>query len=467
MADTILIVDDEVDLLHGLQRTIAMEINCEVFVAKNSFDAIKLLKDRDVDVVLSDVCMPEMDGISFLNTIKEYDPLITVIMMTAYGTIEMAVTAIKHGAYDFIRKPLEEERLIHLLRKGLERNRLMRENNRLTAKICEKSPFENMVGKSAPMLNVFQTIKMLAKTDVTVLILGETGTGKELAAHAIHAVSDRSKQQMVTVNCPALPETILESELFGYRKGAFTGAYNDKKGLFDQADGGTICLDEIGDLPFSVQTKLLRVLETKEIKPLGDNKSHTVDARIITATNRDLQKKIADHSFRKDLYYRLDVASLTMPPLRDIREDIPLLVKHFLKKTACELKVQPKKISPEVMNYILEKDWPGNVRELGNTIQGWTTITQEDMISAQVIPDMEKAKHKGSLDFDIAQPYKGIKENVIKGFTVSYLHRLLEHTGGNITLAAQISGIKRQSLQKIIKRYKISVESFRSPKMPA
>jgi len=467
MTDTILIIDDEVDLLHGLQRTIAMEINCEVFVAKNSFDAIKLLKDRDVDVVLSDVCMPEMDGISFLSVIKEYDPLITVIMMTAYGTIEMAVKAIKHGAYDFIRKPLEEERLIHLLKKGLERNRLMRENNRLMAKIYEKSPFENMVGKSAPMLNVFQTIKMLAKTDVTVLILGETGTGKELAAQAIHAVSDRSNKQMVTVNCPALPETILESELFGYRKGAFTGAYNDKKGLFDQADGGTICLDEIGDLPSSVQTKLLRVLQTKEIKPLGDNKSHTVDVRIITATNRDLQKKIADHSFRQDLYYRLNVASLTMPPLRDIREDIPLLVKHFLKKTACELKVQPKKISPEVMNYILEKDWPGNVRELENTIQGWTAITQGDMISAQVISEMERAKHKGSLVFDIAQPYKGIKENVIKGFTISYLHRLLEHTSGNITLAAQISGIKRQSLQKIIKRYKISVESFRAPKIPA
>ncbi|MBU4343891.1 MAG: sigma-54 dependent transcriptional regulator [Proteobacteria bacterium] len=467
MADTILIVDDEVDLLYGLRRTITTEINCEVFVAKNSFDAIKLLKDRDVDVVLSDVCMPEMDGISFLSAIKEYDSLITVIMMTAYGTIEMAVKAIKQGAYDFIRKPLEEERLIHLLKKGLERNRLMRENNRLMAKICEKSLFENIVGKSAPMLNVFQTIKMLAKTDVTVLILGETGTGKDLAAQAIHAVSDRSNKQMVTVNCPALPETILESELFGYRKGAFTGAYNDKKGLFDQADGSTIFLDEIGYLSLSVQTKLLRVFQTKEIKPLGDNKSHTVDVRIIAATNQDLQKKIADHSFRQDLYYRLNVASLNMPPLRDIREDIPLLVKHCLKKTACELKVQPKQISPEVMNYILEKDWPGNVRELENTIQGWTAITQGDIISAQVIPDMERARHKGSLGFDIARPYKWIKENVIKGFTISYLHRLLEHTGGNITLAAQISGIKRQSLQKIIKRYKISVESFRAPKMPA
>lgn len=466
MADTILIVDDEVDLLYGLQRTISMEINCEVLVAKNSFDAIKLLKDRDMDVVLSDVCMPEMDGISLLRAIKEYDSLITVIMMTAYGTIEMAVKAIKHGAYDFIQKPLEEERLIHLLRKGLERNRLMRENNRLMAKICEKSPFENMVGQSAPMLKVFQTIKMLAKTDVTVLILGETGTGKDLAAQAIHAVSNRSNKQMVTVNCPALPETILESELFGYRKGAFTDAFNDKKGLFNQADGSTIFLDEIGELSFSVQTKLLRVLQTKEIRPLGDNKTHTVDVRIIAVTNQDLQKKIADHSFRQDLYYRLNVASLTMPPLRDIREDIPLLVKHCLKKTACELKVQPKKISPKVMSYILEKDWPGNVRELENTIQGWTAITQGDMISAQVIPDIEMVKHKGALDFDIAQPYKNLKENVIKGFAVSYLHRLLEHTGGNITLAAQISGIKRQSLQKIVKRYKISVERFRTPQLP-
>ena len=340
-------------------------------------------------------------------------------------------------------------------------NRLVRENARLNEKLCEKAPFENMVGRSKPMLKVFNTIQMLARTDVTVLILGETGTGKDLAAQAIHSLSDRRRNRIVTVNCPALPESILESELFGYRKGAFTNASEDREGLFDRADGGTIFLDEIGDLTPAVQTKLLRVLQDKTITPLGTSKSHAVNVRIIAATNRDLEQKIAEHQFREDLYYRLNVATLTMPPLRDTREDIPLLVEHFMLRAACEQKTEPKKLAPEVMNYLLQKDWPGNIRELENTLRGWNAMTPVALITAeQVQIDVEGIPNK-TVDTDLSRPYKELKEKVIEDFTLTYVCRLLEHTDGNVSLSAQISGIKRQSLQKIIKRYGVAVEKYR------
>jgi len=460
--DTILIVEDETDLLKGLQRTVSMAVDCDVLVADNSYDALKLIKSEPVDVVLSDICMPRMDGLSLLRAVREYDPHITVIMMTAYGTIEVAVKAIKAGAYDFIQKPFEEEQLIHLLRKGLELNRLVRENARLMAQVCDKAPFESIVGNSTVIQQALETIQTLSQTDVTVLILGETGTGKDLAAHAIHAASKRRHRQMVTVNCPAVPESILESELFGYKKGAFTNADQDKPGLFDKADGGTIFLDEIGDLSPPVQTKLLRVLEDKSFKPLGDSQDRKVDVRIIAATNQDLETKIEENSFRPDLYYRLNVAALVMPPLREFKEDIPVLADHFLKKSACEMNKIPKQISPDVIAYLLSRDWPGNVRELENTIKNWTAICSGNKIEMADIPGQSGNGPMASGQLDFSLSYKNLKNNAIETFTKGYLHRLLEHTGGNVSLSAQISGIKRQSLQKIIKRYAIKVDRYRS-----
>lgn len=462
MTDTILIVDDEPDLLQGLKRTISMELNCEVLATDNASEALQTLQLHPVDVVLTDIRMPGMDGFSLLQAIKELDPSITVIIMTGYGTIEKAVEAIKAGAYDFIPKPFEEERLIHLLKNGLELNRLVRENSRLLEKLSEKTPFENMVGRSRPMLKAFNAIQMLAMTDVTVLIRGETGTGKDLAARAIHHSSKRNALPMVIVNCPALPESILESELFGYRKGAFTNASEDRQGLFDQAHGSSIFLDEIGDLSLSMQTKLLRVLQDKTIMPLGTNTSHKVDVRIIAVTNQDLEKKMAAHQFREDLYYRLDVATLSMPPLRDIREDIPLLVEHFLEKVARENKTAAKKVTPEVMNFLMQKEWPGNTRELENTIRGWSAMTLEPTITSEHIPlnSPKRSPDLEGMDFD--QPYKNLKNKVIEDFTMGYLYRLLKHTHGNVSLAAQISGIKRQSLQKIIKRYGVQVNQYRN-----
>jgi DNA-binding NtrC family response regulator len=460
--DTILIVDDETDLVHGLARTLAIEIDCRILTAENGRQALDIIAENAVDVVLADILMPEMDGLSLLGHVKERDPAITVIIMTAYGTIEKAVEAIKKGAYDLIQKPLDEARLLHLLRKGLELNRLVRENARLTEAVGRKETLGSIVGRSRPMQAVFEKIHMLGQSDVTILIRGETGTGKELAAKAIHRVSRRGRRHMITVNCPALPESILESELFGYRKGAFTHAIHDHAGMFDQANGSTIFLDEIGDLSLPVQTKLLRVLQDKEIRPLGAKRSHRVDSRIITATNQDLEQKIQDRRFREDLFYRLNVATLNMPALDAIREDIPLLVDHFLSLIADQQQKPPKTVTPDVLNRLMELQWPGNIRQLENLIRGWYAVVPEPQITLRHLSSDQDLRPCTLNTIDLERPYLDLKEQAIEGFTREYLNQLLRSTGGNVSAAAQISGMKRQSLQKIIKRYDVDVQQLRS-----
>lgn len=459
--DTILLVDDETDLIGGLQRTISMEIDCRVLVAENGIEALDVLSTKAVDVVLADIRMPQMDGLTLLKKIRARNPAVTVIVMTAYGTIEKAVEAIKRGAYDFIQKPLDEERLIHLLKKGLELNRLVRENERLTEKMRLHDSFSNMVGQSKPMRDVFEKIRMLAQSDATVFIRGDTGTGKELAAQAIHNLSQQGHRRMITVNCPAIPETILESELFGYRKGAFTGAVENRLGMFDQAQGSTIFLDEIGDLTIPVQTKLLRVLQEKEIQPLGSNRSHSVDVRIIAATNQDLEVKLQKSLYREDLYYRLNVVTLTMPRLDEIRTDIPLLVDHFLKRVAREQKKPAKSITPEALNHLLGREWPGNIRELENLIRGIYAIRPDKEIN---LSHLNTKAHPEKPDVDkmnLEKPYQELKERAVEAFTRDYLNQLFHRTKGNVSAAAQIGGMKRQSLQKIIKRYGLDVDSYR------
>jgi DNA-binding NtrC family response regulator len=460
--DTILVVDDEADLVHGLARTIAMDIDCRVLTAGNGRQALEILSSEAVDVVLADVLMPQMDGLTLLERIKARDPAVTVIIMTAYGTIEKAVEAIKKGAYDLIQKPMDEDRLIHLLKKGLELNRLVRENARLTEVICRKETSGSIVGQSPPMRDVFEKIHMLAQSDVTVLVRGDTGTGKELAARAIHKLSRRGRRQLVTVNCPALPEAILESELFGYRKGAFTHAVDDRIGMFDQATGSSIFLDEIGDLTLPVQTKLLRVLQDKEIRPLGSNRSHTVDTRIIAATNRDLERKIKENRFREDLFYRLNVATLTMPPLDRIREDIPLLVAHFLDQVAFEQDTARKSVVPEVLDRLMTRHWPGNTRELENLIRGWYAVIPDERITLHHLSTNSRPMPCPEGGIDLDKPYQALKGQAIESFTREYLNRLLGRTGGNVSAAAQLSGMKRQSLQKIIKRYGIDLRQLQS-----
>ncbi|VVS92436.1 sigma-54-dependent transcriptional regulator [Desulfoluna spongiiphila] len=456
--ETILIVDDETDLARGLSRTLQMALPVTVHTAASGTDALGILKKEPVDLILSDISMPEMDGMDLLEQILAGDATQTVIMMTAYGTIDVAVSAMKKGAWDFLQKPFASDTLVRMVTKGLERHRLLRENRELTARLAETSG-SPIVGNSAPIRHTLDTLAMLGRSDVTVLIRGETGTGKDLAARAIHEASSRKGKPFVTVNCPALPEGLLESELFGHKKGAFTSADTDKVGLIDQARGGTLFLDEIGDLSPGLQTKLLRVLQNREIRPIGDTQSHTIDVRILAATNQALESKIDDTSFRADLFYRLNVATVTLPSLRDIREDIPLLVEHFLSKASRDLKLPRKQLSPALMASVCSRPWPGNTRELENTLTGWVALTPGDTIDLCELPDTPS--HADTQDDPFAMPYLDQKDNIIESFTRDYLHRLFSATFGNVALSARKSGIKRQSLQKIIQRYAIDVESYR------
>lgn len=461
MKSTLLIVENEIDLLRGLKRSIASETEYEILTAENGVQAFDIISKTPIDLVLTDINMPEMDGMTLLKKIVQFDPSITVLMMTAFGTIDIAIEALKEGAYDFVQKPFEMDTLLRLINKGIERNHLVRENKLLMSQVCKSLPFENMMGKSAPIQKIFETIQMLGKSDVTVLVTGETGTGKDLTAQAIHDCSARRNKDLITVNCPALPEGLLESELFGHKKGSFTSAHENKTGLFDQAEGSTIFLDEIGDLPLSLQTKLLRVLQNRELKPVGSDKSHKINVRVVAATNQNLNQKIENGQFRADLYYRLNVASIKMPSLKQIKADIPIFIDHFLRKSACELSIEPKQVTPEVVEYFSSQNWPGNIRELENSIQGICAMTEGHMITLDHILGVSHEDSITRAEDEFSIPYKALKEKMIEKFTKSYISRLLKQTGGNMTTSAEISGIKRQSLQKIVNRYNIDVSLFR------
>jgi DNA-binding NtrC family response regulator len=450
----LLVVDDEADMLRLLKRSLSGDLDCVVETAPDAVHALALLEEGPFDVVLADIRMPGMDGMEFLGHVKEGLPGLTVVMMTAYGTIDLAVQAIKKGAYDFITKPFEHDKLVHLLAKALERSRLVRENLILQRRIREQEQFHEMVGVSPGISKIFETLRLIGNTDVTVLLTGESGTGKDLAAKAIHDLSGRRLRPFVAVNCPNLPESILESELFGHKKGAFTHAEHDKHGLFWEAQGGTILLDEIGDISLTLQTKLLRVLQDKEIRPLGQTKSVKVDVRIIASTNRDLRAKIKDRTFREDLFYRLNVMSLHMPPLRERREDVPLLANHFLKRFCAEYGKSPKTLSAAFMHRLMNSTWNGNVRELENLMR------RAVLLSPSPVIEMEDAGLDvgGATDCLVSEavqelPYKEAKVKVLERFHQEYLHELLMRNQRNVTKAAKACGLERQALQQILRRY--------------
>jgi len=461
--DRFLVVDDEVDMLRLLQRSIRQDLDCEIDTAASATEALRLLETKNYDLALVDIRMPGMDGLELLERVKQINPWLTVVMMTAHGVVELAVKSIKKGAYDFITKPFDHEELIHLLHKALERSQLLRENLNLQRRIKRKEPFENLVGSSPAMQRVYQTIQMIAKTDVTVLITGESGTGKDLAARAIHALSHRCDQSYTTVNCPTLPENILESELFGYKKGAFTDASSDKIGLFEEAEGGTIYLDEIGDIASTIQTKLLRVLQEKEIKPLGQTKSITVDVRVIASTNRDLREKIRQQEFREDLFYRLNVLTVHMPPLRERKEDIPLLAEHFLKYYCEEFGKPLKSLSSEFIDLLLRRNWEGNVRELENIINRAILLSTGDVIKPHEIGWTAELPDSCAVGTEIhGMPYKEAKGEVLRHFHAQYLGELLRRNNGNVTHSARECGLERQALQQILRRYGLKSQDFRS-----
>jgi DNA-binding NtrC family response regulator len=458
----ILVVDDEPDMLQLLKRSLEPDLACTVDTASSAEKAIKAMEQKLFDLVLADIKMPGMDGLELLSLIKRNTPGQTVVMMTAHGNIETAVTAMKNGAYDFITKPFDHEALLIRLEKALERSSLLKENSRLR-RVCEETHvFQEMVGKSKPMLHVYETIRMVAKTDLTVLITGESGTGKELAARAIHSLSPRKNQSFVPVNCPTLPEQILESELFGYKKGAFTDATRNKIGLFQEAHGGSIFLDEIGDIGPAVQAKLLRVLQEKEIKPLGDTRTISVDVRIIASTNQDLRDKIQKGLFREDLFYRLNVLPLKLPPLDERRSDIPLIAGHFLQKHCVKLGKPLKTLSPELMTHLTNRRWEGNIREMENIILQGILFSREEEIQLRDV-GIEEGVKKASAQFEkqFSALYRDAKEETLKSFNTEYIGRLLTQNDGNVTQAAQQCGLERQALQQIMRRYGIESKPYR------
>ncbi len=464
MKANILAVDDEKDMTRLLQRTLEPEINCRVSMAFSAKMALSILEQEVFDLVICDIRMPGMDGLELLEHIRSNYPDLTVVMLTAFGNIESAVKAIKKGAYDFIPKPFERDEIIFKIRKALERRLLLKENKRLL-KEKETGPLQ-LIGKSEPMQRVFDQINLVASSDVTVLITGESGTGKDLTARSIHALSLRKNNAFIPVNCPTIPEHILESELFGYKKGAFTNATRDKEGLFQEANRGTIFLDEIGDIGPAIQTKLLRVLQEKEIKPLGSTKIKKVDIRIIASTNRNLKQKIADNEFREDFFYRLNVLPIEMPPLRDRVTDIPMIADHLVAKHCKKMKKEAKKISPEVKDLLMKQPWPGNVRELENILVQGIVYSKGDTIVLSDIPlkdvNLVKKSFMGSADSSLASlSYKEAKEKLLREFNHDYIGAKLSMTSGNITQAAKRCRMDRQALQQIMKRFSIDPDNFK------
>ena len=393
-----------------------------------------------------------------LKRVKETKPYIPVIMITAYGTIQQAVEALKEGAMDYVVKPFDVEELKIIVSHGLERGKLKQENILLKKQLRDKFSFENIVGNSKKMREVYSLIEKISATDSTVLVKGESGTGKELAARAIYFLSHRREKPFVSINCGAVPENLLETELFGHMKGSFTGAIADKKGMFEMAEGGILFLDEIGEMSALTQVKLLRALQDKRIRRVGGTEEISVDARIISATNQNLKKKIEEGKFREDLFYRLNVLSLVMPPLRKRKEDLPLLVSHFIKKYCQEMGRKTKRIAPEVMNVLESYPWPGNVRELENVIERVIAIEERGIITKESLPEELLAPHKKPDTTYLFEP--GFSLNVhLDDIAKNYIKQARQAAGGKLRETASLLGISYRTLRYLIDKYGLKSNS--------
>ena len=465
-APRVLIVDDQPDFAKGLVRLLTPKLpQASLSCVLSGEAALADLSAKPCDVMVSDLRMPGLTGLDLLPKALALAPSLGIVLLTAHGDIDSAVLALRAGAYDFLTKPVDSDHLARVVAKGLERAALLRENRRLRAAAAACGTDAGLLGESPAMRQVKSTIAAVAASDYTVLIRGESGTGKELAARAIHALSRRVDGPLLSVNCPAIPDQILESELFGHVRGAFTGAERDRRGLFVAANGGILVLDEIGDIPMSVQTKLLRVLQEREVRPVGSSKSIPVDVRILAATNQDLEARIADKTFREDLYYRLNVLTVRLPPLRERRNDLPLLATAFLERACREMGLGDKELSPEGLAALTGRDWPGNVRELLNFVRRLTVFSHGDVISAAAVANADPGHGAEAGDDDevdgATTPYLEAKAQVVDVFTRRYVERLLKQTRGNVSEAARASGLERVSLQKILRRLGIAAEGFR------
>ncbi|MBU0465686.1 MAG: sigma-54 dependent transcriptional regulator [Proteobacteria bacterium] len=458
---SILVVDDDKDFLKGIIRLLKKKFTKIDIIGELSGErAVKVLEKNKIGVMLSDLRMPGISGHELLLKGIELNPHLCVIMITGHATIETAVKALKMGAWDFITKPVERDALYHTVEKAIDHYTLASENLRLQKIINTLSADQPLHWESKIMKQLKEKISAIAVTDYTVLITGESGSGKEYIAEAIHKLSKRKKASCHALNCPAIPEQLLESELFGHVKGAFTGAERTREGFFMAADKGTLILDEIGDISPAIQAKLLKFMQDKEVKPVGSSTSRTTDVRIIALTNQELEQKILDHSFRQDLYYRLNVLSIKVPPLRERKDDIPMLVREFILTTCREMDMEPMEIDPFALAYLARQPWPGNVRELLNYVRRLAVFSNGKTIDLALINLVEGKLDKAPLPNGHTL-YKDAKREVLDIFSKNYLTNLFEHTRGNISETSRTSGLERASIQKIIKRLNIDMSQFR------
>ncbi|UJS17586.1 MAG: sigma-54 dependent transcriptional regulator [Candidatus Jettenia sp.] len=457
----ILVVEDDEYVL-GSIRILLNKEGYEVNTALNGLEALNLYRRESYDLVIADLKMPQMDGIELLKQLKHEFSDVSLIMMTAYGSIRTAVEAMKMGAYDYVTKPVSAEEIRLVIQRALERQNLITEIKTLRKELEERFSLDNIIGKSYAMQRVYDLILQVANTDATVLITGETGTRKELVAHAIHHNSKRKNCPFVVINCSALPESLLESELFGHEEGAFTGATKQRVGKFEFADTGTVFFDEMGNLPLSMQTKLLRLLQEKSFERIGGNQTIKVDVRVLAATNKDLNKLSEEGCFRKDLYYRLNVIPIQLPSLKERREDIPLLVTHFIEKYNKVFKKEIKSISQNVLNIMMSYGWPGNVRELENLVERALIMAKDHIISEIELPVSNQKQTKERIeDIDNNQIIDMSLEDFLAHCENKYITRLLKQCKGRIDSSAKISGIDVKTLYRKMKKYNINKDFFK------
>jgi two-component system nitrogen regulation response regulator NtrX len=448
---TILVVDDEATILQSLSGILSDE-GFEVLTASNGYEALKVIEEASPDLVLLDIWMPGMDGIETLQEIKRTSSSLQVVIISGHGTIETAVKATKLGAYDFIEKPLSIEKVVVTINNALNFRRLEEENRFLRKKTLEK---HSITGNSAPIQELRKQIAIAAPTHAWIFITGENGTGKELVARTIHQMSHRAEQPLIDVNCAAIPDELMESELFGHEKGAFTGATTRRRGKFEIANGGTIFLDEIGDMSLKTQARILRILQEQKFERVGGTRTLMVDVRVIAASNKDLEKEIERGTFREDLYYRLNVIPIEVPPLRERKEDIPLLLETFLKESSEEGHVVPKKMTPRALEHLMAYYWPGNVRELKNLVERLAIMTEANVIDEGDIPYPYKRKDRmlGTESLFNSRSLKDAKRE----FEKAYLLRKLSENQNNISQTADSIGIERSHLHKKMKSYGLTL----------
>lgn len=445
----VLFADDDTANLESLVRICAKD-GIPALAVTNGADALNIIRQREIDVLVTDQMMPGMTGMELLRAVKAVKPETAVVFITAYGTVETAVTAMKDGAYDFITKPLKRQEILKVIRRAMERADLVAENRALRASLAELTGGQKtLIGQSPAFSRVMEMMRQAAPSTATVLLLGESGTGKELFARAVHENSLRSRQPFIAVNCGAIPETLLESELFGYEKGAFTGAIARKEGRFERATGGTIFLDEIGEMSPSVQVKLLRAIQEGEIERLGGKGPVPVDVRIVAGTNRNLEQLVEQGQFRADLFYRLNVVPITLPPLRERREDIPLLANHFLKRFASKNQKPMSGFTPEAMACLEGHDWPGNIRELENAVERAVVLCRGMSIDVRDLPEALASKTPSTMGGTIAIP---IGRMPLEEVEMKVIEATLQQTGGDKNLTASLLGIAARTIYRKLDR---------------